>query len=341
MAIGKRLKMARKMNGLSQQELGDKAGVSRMAISKYERDLNVPKSRVLIKLAQALDVKIEYLLRPVEVCLSEPVFRKRTAFPKKQEYQILEQTRDWIERYLQVEALFHDSPAFQKPEIDRNIHEMEDIEQAALQLREEWQLGLDPIDNLMEVLCDQGIKVYSVNQELDDFDALIIWTNQEIPVIVVKEGIPGDRQRFNLAHELAHLILNVDQELDEEAAAHRFAGAFLVPRPKAYEELGEHRQHLGVEELIMLKHQYGMSMQAWIYRAKDLGIISESKFKQLFIRIRQRNWHLREPGEQVEPEEPKRMKQLVLRALAEDVITRPRAQELLKETITGWEGEEL
>jgi Zn-dependent peptidase ImmA (M78 family)/DNA-binding XRE family transcriptional regulator len=341
MVIGERLKMARKMNGLSQQELGEKAGVSRMSISKYERDINVPRSQVLIKLAQALDVKIEYLLRPVEVHLSEPVFRKRTALPKKQEYKILERTRDWVERYLHVEALFRASPAFIRPDIDNEIHRMEDVEEAALQLRDEWQLGLDPIDHLIEILEDKGIKVFVINQSVDHFDALIMWVNEEVPIIVVKSGIPGDRQRFNLAHELAHLLLNIDETLDEEKAAHRFAGAFLVPRPKVYEELGRNRQHLGTAELIMLKHKYGLSMQAWIFRAKDLGVISDSKFKQLFINIRKQNWHEQEPGEQIDPERPLRMKQLVLRALAEDVISRPRAEELLQESITGLEGEEI
>jgi Zn-dependent peptidase ImmA (M78 family) len=91
----------------------------------------------------------------------------------------------------------------------------------------------------------------------------------------------------------------------------------------------------------MLKHKYGLSMQAWIFRAKDLGIISDSKFKQLIINIRKRNWHEQEPGEQIDPERPLRMKQLVLRALAEDVISRPRAEELLQESITGLEGEEI
>jgi len=341
MVIGERLKMARKMAGMSQQQLGEKAGVSRMSISKYERDINVPKSQVLIKLAKALDVKIEYLLRPVEVSLSEPMFRKRTALPKKQEYRILEKTRDWVERYLEVEALFNDISRYAKPQIENVVREMDDVEDVALQLRKEWDLGLDPIDNLLEVLEDKGVKVWTINQAEDHFDALEMWANDEIPVIVVRGGIPGDRQRFDLAHELGHMLLDINEDVDEEKAAHRFAGAFLVPKAKAYEELGRNRQHLGVKELLILKQKYGLSMQAWIYRAKDLGIISQSNMRQMFIEIRKRNWHVTEPGEQVDPEKSHRMEQLVLRALAEDVISRPRAEELLGESIQGLEGKEF
>lgn len=152
MVIGERLKMARKMAGLSQQELGEEAGVSRMSISKYERDINVPRSQVLIKLAKVLDVKIEYLLRPIEISLSIPMFRKRTALSKKAESKILERTRDWVERYLQVEALFSDIPRFSDPQLKRPIRSLEDVEKAAVQLREIWELGLDPINNMIEVL---------------------------------------------------------------------------------------------------------------------------------------------------------------------------------------------
>lgn len=341
MVIGERLKMARKMAGMSQQDLGEKAGVSRMSISKYERDINVPRSQVLLELAKALDVKIEYLLRPVEVSLSTPMFRKRTALPKKEENKILERTRDWVERYLQVEALFSDASQFSEPQIKRPIHSLVDVEEAAIQLREAWELGLDPIDNMTEVLEKQGIKVWVLDEDMDHFDALVFWANEQIPVIVVKGGIPGDRQRFNLAHELGHILLDIADNVDEEKAAHRFAGAFLVPRQKAFEELGEHRQNLNVQELLILKHKYGLSMQAWIYRAKDLGILSESKAREMYIGIRKRNWHVKEPGDPVEVERSQRMKQLVLRALAENVISRPRAEELIQEPIRELEGEEI
>ena len=42
MGIGERLKMARQMAGMSQRDLAEAAGVSAMAISKYERDLMTP-----------------------------------------------------------------------------------------------------------------------------------------------------------------------------------------------------------------------------------------------------------------------------------------------------------
>ena len=328
MVVGARLKMARKMAGMSQQALGERTGVTRMAISKYERDQITPDSAVLIKLSQALGVKVEYLLRPIEVILAEPAFRKRVTLRVKEQEAIIERTRDWIERYLDIESLFGEQPEFLWPEIDLHVETLDDIERVALDLRHAWDLGLDPIDNLMETLEARDIKVHLI-EGIDNFDALTIWIDQNLPVIVVKGDIPGDRQRFNLAHELGQILLDLGKNVDAEKAANRFAGAFLVPAPAAYEELGEHRQSLSMQELHLLKHKYGLSMQAWIYRAKDLGIISESKTRQLYIQFRQRGWHRNEPGDAYPPESPKRMQQLALRAMAEGVISSTRAEELL------------
>ena len=94
-------------------------------------------------------------------------------------------------------------------------------------------------------------------------------------------------------------------------------------------ELGAHRRSLHPYELHLLKHKYGLSMQAWIYRARDLGILSESAAAELWRQFSRRGWRRQEPGDQIPPEEPARMKRLILRALTEDVISESRAAELL------------
>lgn len=328
MAVGERLKMARHMAGMSMRALADKTSVSATAISKYERDKMTPGSAVLIQLAQALDVQVAFFLRPVTAELTAPTFRRRSSLSVKAQKAILAKTQAWLERYLDVESFFADRPTFTMPALDRQATTLDDIERVAQALRAAWNLGLDPIDNLTEVLESHGIKV-GIIEGTDDFDALTLWANASEPVIVVKDGIPGDRQRLSLAHELGHLIVKPVSELDEEKAAFRFAGAFLIPRPMARYELGEHRQNLNWHELHLLKHTYGVSMQAWIYRARDLDIISEYTARRLWIHFRSQGWHKREPGDQIPQEVPGRMKRLVLRALAEDVISESRAAELL------------
>jgi Zn-dependent peptidase ImmA (M78 family)/transcriptional regulator with XRE-family HTH domain len=329
MSIGERLKIARHAARLSQRDLAEAAEVSAMAISKYERDLDTPSSGVLIHLARVLDVKTEYFLRPVTVTVSAPAYRRRTSLPCKQEQAIIAQIQEWLERYLDVESFFDGPPEFElPPDLDRRVTSLDEVERVAIELREGWNLGLAPIESLVEVLEDHGIKVGLIEGH-QDFDSLTFWADDAIPVIVVKRGVPGDRQRFNLAHELGHLVLETAEGVNEEDAAYRFAGAFLVPEPVARFELGDRRQTLSLHELHLLKHKYGLSMQAWIYRAKNLGVISESAATQLFREFRRQGWHREEPGDQIPPEEPGRMKRLVLRAMAEDLISRSRVAELL------------
>jgi len=329
MMIGERLKIARQATGLSLRALAKEVGVSATAVSKYERGLDVPSSGVLLRLAKALDVKVEYLMRPVTVQLSLPSYRRRVSLPRKGEHAILGQVQEWLERYIDVESLFGEPLRFALPaDLDRQVGCLDEVERVALHLRQTWHLGQGPIESVVEVLEDHRIKVGLIDGH-KDFDALTLWWNDKEPVIVVKRGPPGDRQRFNLAHELGHLVLEPAEGVDAEKAAYRFSGAFLVPEPAAHFELGQRRRTLGLYELHLLKHKYGLSMQGWIYRAKDLGILSRSAATRLFQQFKREGWHRQEPGDQIPREKPQRMKRLVLRALAEDVISGSRATELL------------
>lgn len=329
MSMGERLKMARARAGLSLRNLAELVEVSPMAISKYERGLAVPGSAILVKMSKVLGVKPEFFFRPTKIMLSKVNFRKKKSLSAKSQRMILGEVRDWLERYLEVESILFEKPPIFQPPIcfSKSISSLDDVEMVAEELRQEWSLGDGPIENLSEVLEERGLKVGLVAGQAG-FDALTLWFDEKWPVIAVKRDIPGDRQRFNLAHELGHM-LKVEEPISAEKAAHRFAGAFLVPAEAAKRELGERRSRLNTLELHLLKHKYGMSMQAWVYRAKDLSIINKYVYENLFRTFRQRGWHQKEWGEPLPPEEPERMKRLVMKALAEDLITRSRASELL------------
>ncbi len=229
-----------------------------------------------------------------------------------------------MERYLSIEAIVSSQNEFKMPDIKRQVVTFDDVEKIALDLRQAWNLGIDPIDDLVEMLECHGIKV-GIVPGADDFDALTLYANETMPIIVVKDGVPGDRQRFSIAHELGHIILEIylDWKDDQvEKASYRFAGAFLTPKPAVIQELGEKRQKLDLYELHLLKHKYGMSMQAWIHRAQDLGIIPGTVAVGMYKRFRANNWHRVEPGDPYPPEKLNRLERLVLRAMVEDVISR-------------------
>ena len=346
MTIGGRIKQARKAGNFSLRKLADEIGVSAMAISKYERDQDVPSSGVLLRLSQALKVKVDFFFRPSTVSVQLQAYRKHAVLGAKEQEAIQMRIQDWVERYLEVESLFPEEQHTANLPL-RKVTSLDEIETVALDLRDHWKLGDDAIENLVQLLEDRGIKV-GIISGFEHFDACTFtYSTQSCmadgdPVIVTKGELSGDRQRFNLGHELGHLVLDVQGDLNPEQAANRFVGAFLVPATTARFELGTNRTDLNINELHMLKHKYGLSMQAWIYRAKDLSIISENTAMHLFQQFRINDWHRHEPGKPYPTETPLRMERLIYRALAEDLISRSRAQELLGKSLQlGWEMEAL
>jgi transcriptional regulator with XRE-family HTH domain len=336
--IGRRIKAARKAAALSLRDLAEQVDVSAQSISKYERGLMTPDSAGLLQLARALGVKVEYFFRTQEVHLSRPAYRKRTRLPRKQENAIVGQIQEWLERYLEVEALFPDQvDGFSLPaSLPRDVSSMEEVERLAEALRREWEIGTGPIEDLIALLEGHGIKVGLVEGH-DKFDACTFTIDGQEPVIVTKRDLPGDRQRMNVARELGHTLMETDAEmapqLDPEKAAYRFAAAFLVPAGRACAELGRSRQNISAGELYILKHRYGFSMQAWLYRARDLGILTESAYRRHQRAFSAAYGRRVEPGEPVSPETPQRLHQLVHRALAEGLISQSRAAELLGESL--------
>jgi Zn-dependent peptidase ImmA (M78 family)/DNA-binding XRE family transcriptional regulator len=334
MDIGPRLKMARRMAGLSQRALAEKVGLSHAAISKYERGEDAPSSPVLLRLVEALGVGPDFVLRASEVTLTAPAYRHHTRLGAKAKTALEARIQDRVERFLEAESLF---PERQRPGRraglpERRVRSLAAVERAAEALRDAWRLGRDAIPNLTELLEERGVKVIAV-EGLEGFDAVTFWADDERPVIAVSSDVPGDRQRFNLGHELGHLVMKVSGDLDEEPAAHRFAGAFLVPRETALAVLGPHRGGFTVRELELLKGEFGLSMQAWIHRAADLGVISGALAARWYRAFRQHGWHREEPGEPCPQERPTRMERLVMQALAEEAISESRAAELLDATV--------
>lgn len=330
MSIGDRIKLLRKANRLSQRALAAKVGVSAMAISKYERDQATPGSDMLVRLSQALNAPVDAFLRPSIAPIRLKAYRKHSRLGAKDREAIQARVQEWLERYTEIESFV--VPQCVPWQVLRyDIYTIEDCEEAAKTLRCRWNLGIDPIENVMELLEDQGIKVGMV-EGFDCFDACTFIADDR-PNIVVNADVSGDRQRFSLCHELGHLVLDIHGDLDHEKAAHRFAGAFLVPGESVKRELGPRRTNLDPRELFLLKHKYGVSMQAWIRRAKDLDIISDPTFTRLCKGFSARGWRRQEPGDPVQQEKPHRMARLVYRALVENIISRSRAQELSEEPI--------
>ncbi|MBO6946408.1 MAG: ImmA/IrrE family metallo-endopeptidase [Rhodospirillales bacterium] len=336
--IGKRLKLARGSAGLSLRELSVRIDnvVSAQAIGKYERDEMMPGSKVLIAMSQALDVPVSYLAGPNKIQLDGVEFRRNRITSRKEENQVEAAVLSHLDRYLELEEILQvASVEWEKPrEAPFPVRVLQDAEVAAMSMREHWDLGTNPVPSFAEFLEERGIKVMALNLPAS-VSGLTCWAigsaGRRVPVIVINANDTGERQRFTLSHELGHMVMDVADGVNEEKAAHWFAGALLMPRDTIFSEIGRNRSSIGLGELFALKEIFGVSVQAITYRCKDLGIVSQTAFRQLFDVFEEKGWR-KPPFPEPQPvphESPRRFRRLCFRALAENAISESKAAELL------------
>lgn len=337
--LGYRIHRARKASGLSLRELAEKISLnntpslSHTSIKKYEDNKMTPSSDILIRLAKALNVKVEYFFRAESSTLANIRWRKHADMLKGDLEEIEAKILDQIEQQIELENLFPTAPIkkFSAEGLVGKIKKFDDVESFSVQVRQKWNLGLEPISDLINIIEEHGIKVFEIdNRKYQKFDGLLASIN-DIPVIVIGNQWPGDRQRFTLAHELGHLFLEgrPTKEINEEKYCNHFAGAFLLPKASIINILGEHRTYIEPKELALLKKEFGISMTRILHRAKDTGIISGPLYTRLRTEFNQNGWTLKEPGEPYPKEKTYIFEQMIFRALAEEYIGESKAAELM------------
>jgi Zn-dependent peptidase ImmA (M78 family) len=343
--FAERFKSARLLNGFSLQDLAEALGniMSRQALHRYEKGEVIPDTDKINLLSKALKVSPDYFFRTTKVELSDIEYRKLDKMSTKDAAIIVEKTKEYLSRYLELEEIIGIPNNF----IDHLedfpvITSYEGVNNAAKLLREAWGLGKGPIFNIVELLEDKHIKVV-VLDVAEEFDGLQTRVNETIPVIAynAKRSNKPDRIRFTLLHELAHLLLKFGNvtEHQKETLCHQFAGAMLLHEDTIREELGPHRSKLSNIELGNIKKQYGISMQAIVMRAKMCGIVNDRYTTQFFFFMKQMGWKIDEPVDYEGMEESNRFNQLLFRALVEEQISMSKAASLLNITLAEFKKE--
>ena len=338
--IGERIKQARLAAGMTQDEVSESLAtlrgpsLTKAGLSKYERGGSVPKPTMLRALARVFGVSAEFFLDEPKVSVLWLAFRKGSSLRKGEEKQIQAVAAAQVEAFVSLTHALEPQREQSAPE-PMAVRTPEEAEKAASRLRSAWRLGDQPVESVTSAIEDGGGLVLELGGRDDVFDGLSGWADESIPVVVVSHWVSDDRRRFSLAHELGHLFMEtkgVDSRA-EEKLAHRFAAAFLVPAETARRELGERRRHLDFRELALLKIKHGLSMAAWIMRAADLEIVDEAHARTLFTRLSAKGWRRQEPVEFEGREQPLRLRQLTVRALAEGFITREQAERICPQAL--------
>lgn len=334
--IGQRLKQLRLARGLSLEMLAAEMGgvLTKQALSKYEQGKMQPSREIVHKLAFALKVKTTYLWSNSTVQIV--AYRKGSRLSKKEQERIESVVWLALEERVRLQNIIQPDNGIDMPVQEMPVEKLDDAEVAAAKLRERWNLGVDPIANVTNMLEAHNVHVIEIDTS-EKFDGISALAQDEskqniAAAVVSRRSLPGERQRLSLIHELAHLVLKVSPRCDEEKVAFRFAAAFIAPAQIVYHEIGTKRSFLQAQELLLLKRHLGISVQALLYRLRDLGIITESYYKKWCIDISRLGWRKKEPLE-IPCEKPVWLHRSLLRALSESVITQEEAQSMLGEDL--------
>lgn len=336
------LKAARRLRAKSLREVSELllengVALTKQALNKYENGDTIPTDETIKALADCLKLPGDYFYRSEFITLSKVEFRKLAKYSIKETEQIYEVVKLEISNYLELESLLAIDSKFERPAIDPKVSSLPEIEEYAGKLREFWGLGSTPIPNVIEMLEDNSIKLIQVDSDMA-LDGFSTFANDMYPVIVLnkrKLDDKQDRKRWTALHELGHILLDLDNlpQKEVERFCHYFAGAMLFPEEKFKKEIGKSRTKLSLHELGAFKQEYGISMQAIVYRAKELGVISQSYYRQFFFMFNHLGYKVEEPIAYYGKKASSRFDQLLFRALSEEVISIEKAAELKNMTI--------
>lgn len=301
---------------LSQAQLASMVGVSASTISKWRSGQQAPEADALDRLASVVNVSQEWFTRQVPAKISIPLFRSNASAHVVARH-MLEARIEWAQDISLNLAEFVDFPAVILPE--RSFTDPEEIshaeiEHAASECRDLWRLGRGSIPDLALAVESAGVILIREETGIAQIEGLSAWSNALLRPIVLLSADKDNafRSRFDLAHELGHLVLHKhipratdsDRHNQMEKQAHRFAGAFLLPAENFSTEI---RTPVTLDSLLLLKQRWGVSVAAIIMRLEALRIIDEEE-KQILFKRRSARWGARaEPGDDARPPEQPRL----------------------------------
>lgn len=318
---GNRLKEALQFREMKITELALETGISKQSLSQYANNNSIPPYENVIKIARVLNFPYDFFLTEdlYTVVTGNTYFRSQSASTKKarnaQKIKL-----EYVSKLYYTLLNYVDFPRLNLPDtstlqLPDNIAEYDsdeaetEIENLAANVRKIWRLGSGPIENLQYILESNGIIVTGfkdVDSSIDAFSQQINIKGTTLYIIALAIGSkPIERLRFDMAHELGHILMHnwgEDNELisrDEfnarEKQANMFASSLLLPKDDFSRSI--YGYPTDIEYYRVLKKKWKVSMQAMMYRARQLDIITGNQFQYMMRQVSKNGWRTKEPGD--------------------------------------------
>ncbi|MFC0359109.1 XRE family transcriptional regulator [Kytococcus schroeteri] len=291
-AVHGTVKLVREWRGILSKDLAELMGVSPGYISKIESGRAQLMGPKLEAAASALEVSPELLCRPVPVEPTEGThFRSQSRTPQWQRNKVRAQAN-------MVAFMLNKVVAEVGVEFPRNLpsHDVDRLSggavEAAQLVRSAWRIG-DHVMDLAAELESAGVFILEMTAGMDAIDAITVRTPGPVrAVVLLRPDVPEDRKRHSLAHELGHLVMDLDSPhggiKEVEQRADLFAGEFLAP----YEELHDVLRGITPSQLQhvqALSTYWGVSIPSLIKRAHLHGDLTDQQYRYWFKVLNARN----------------------------------------------------
>lgn len=294
---GARLALARRLARLPRAQLARDVSLSPPAITQFERGTSHPTAPIAAALALRLGVPEDFFqhgrLSPGLPDTSAH-FRSLRATPALSRDQALAFAELAMDVVAAVEQ-YVDLPDVDLPDVGDAGPDTgrADLAAAATRTRAAWGIPTGPIGHVVRLLEAHGVVVLSLPDQVGgrDLDPGVDAFSTAAPArpLVLLSPLKNDkaRSRFDAAHELGHLLLHHDTDPGNkivEGQAQGFAAEFLMPADQIVDDLP---RRLDWERLHAAKRRWGTSLKALVYRARTLGVLSETAARLANITLAQ------------------------------------------------------
>jgi Zn-dependent peptidase ImmA (M78 family)/DNA-binding transcriptional regulator YiaG len=296
---GQRLTMARQLSGLKKAHLAELIGMSPASVTGWESGAKLPNRVTVAKLALALRVDPRFFAGGAPPRISKPNFRslRSTTQTAQDEAEAYGRFTAEIVGLLDASVEF---PELLLPDLPVDAGDpVEEASNAARTARDFFSIAPGPVPHVIRLAERAGVAVVFSQPGVAAIDAYSLHSSTR-PIIVLNPT-KNDyyRQRFDVAHELGHLIMHHDAEPGSKIAedqAHRFAAELLMPADQIGPHLPTNTSGRAWNRLAELKEHWGVSLASLLYRARSLGIMSDVSHRNAMIRLSQNGWRRSEPG---------------------------------------------
>lgn len=318
---GERLKEALQFREKTMTMLAEETGIRKQSLSLYANGGNVPPYENVKKIADSLNFPVDFFMTK-DLCttITGNIYFRSQASATKKSRNAQKIKLEYVAKMYEVLLDYINFPEVNLPEdIDINLPEdsfeadsetvLIEIEKLAAQVRAYWKLGDGPIENLQYVLESNGIIVTGfrdVNSAIDAFSQQIKVNKKTVYIVALATGMkPIERLRFDMAHELGHILMHSweadndcitrDEFNAREKQANMFASAFLLPKDSFVRTVAAYPTNIDYYKF--LKKKWKVSMQAMMYQARQLNVISANQFQYMMRIVSKNGWRTKEPGD--------------------------------------------